>query len=87
MKDNRSVRWSDRPYELSIELDNIISTLNNYAYSLDDNKIATESVTSLLYCTCNHLERIKADLEALPEVEVEPKTMTETVTTTKTLYL
>ena len=87
MKDNRSVRWSDRPYELSIELDNIISTLNNFAYSIDDNKIATESVTSLLYCTCNHLERIKADLEALPEVEAEAKRLTEVRTEVKTLYL
>lgn len=89
MKDNRSVRWSDKSFELAIELDNIISTLNNFAYNLEnrtEKRIVPDEINSLLFCTCNHLERIKADLERLEDYE-QPQKLTEVKTEVKTLYL
>ena len=60
-------RWSNKPQELALEIENIIDTLNNYAYSLNDNVVITDSVQSLLFSTCNHLTRIVSDLERIEE--------------------
>lgn len=81
-----STRWSHKPEHIATELQNIVDTLNNYAYSLNDTEVITDSVQSILFTTCNHLERIVGDLEELDEIR-QPQKMTETQTTTKTLYL
>lgn len=81
-----STYWSDKPEHIATELQNIVDTLSNYAYSLNDTQPITDSIQSILFSTCNHLERIVSDLENLDEIR-EPQRMTETVTTTKTLYL
>lgn len=79
-------RWSNNAYDLSIELENIIGTLNIFAYDLEtseDKKVPRDKIEALLFTTCNHLDRIAEDLKNIEQ----PQKLTETTTTIKTLYL
>lgn len=74
--------------DLCIELSQITDNLCNYAYGLSEKQTTTDEIQSLLFSACNHIDRVAEDMKRLDTAEIsEPQTMTETITTTKTLYL
>lgn len=85
------MKWSKDIGQLADELDGILTNLSLLAYSVNDGAgkdltITRDSIADSLFSHINHAERIVEDLRDLEEIDL-PQTLTETVTTTKTLYL
>lgn len=79
-------QWSRNAEELGAELEKITETLSNYAYGLRDKTIASAEIETLLFSTCNHLDRLAEDIKSLDDNRQHQR-LTETTTTTKTIYL
>ena len=87
-------RWSRDLEDLSLELTKITDNLSNFAYDMTDNKQPYSAIEDIIFSACNHIDRIAEDmmkldgeLTELRHRHAEPQKITETVTTTKTLYI
>lgn len=84
--DNNMTKWRRDLDQLATELNKIAYNLGNYAYELSNTKPSYEEIESIIFSACNHVERIADDLDYLHETRERTK-LTETTTTTKTLYI
>ncbi len=91
-------KWSRDLEDLSLELEKISDNLCNFAYDMSDHKQPYSAIEDIIFSSCNHISRIIEDMKELDGELTElrdrerhrqnqPQKLTETVTTTKTLYL
>ena len=87
-------KWSRDLEDLSLELEKITDNLCNFAYGIKDNQTPYSAIEDIIFSACNHISRIAEDMRELDgeltelrSRNTQPQKLTETVTTTKTLYL
>lgn len=91
---NKAVGWSDQLDELTLELRGITEILGDLAYDMEDTKPAYSTIARAIFTACNHIDRIAQDMLRLDDELTElrhrntqPQKLTETVTTTKTMFI
>lgn len=87
-------KWSRDLEDLSLELEKITDNLCNFAYDIKGNQTPYSAIEDIIFSACNHISRIVEDMKELDgeltelrHRNTQPQKLTETVTTTKTLYL
>lgn len=87
-------KWSRDLEDLSLELSKVSDTLGAFAYDIADHHTPYSQIEDMIFNACNHIDRITSDLMELDgeltelrSRNAQPQKLTETVTTTKTLYL
>lgn len=87
-------KWSRDLEDLGIELEKITDNLCNFAYDMADHEQPYSAIEDIIFSSCNHISRIVEDMKelddeltALRHKNSQPQKLTETVTTTKTMFI
>ena len=87
-------KWSRDLEDLGIELEKITDNLCNFAYDMADHEQPYSAIEDIIFSACNHISRISEDMKELDNELTElrhrngqPQKLTETVTTTKTMFI